>query len=898
MAAAGWVLTGRDEELRFARDVLSGAEPGSPGGLVVRGAPGVGKTRLVRETLDAVDRDLAIVPVVASAAAAAIPLSPFSHLIPDDEPAPGDPGDPGDGRGRLEPVDLLWTSRRLRAHLQSLAAGRPLVVAVDDAHLLDDASVALVQQLALTREARLVLTVRAGEPCPAEIVALWKDEVCGLLDLQPLSRGDLGRLVASVLGAWLDTESLDRFFEVSGGNPLFARELLSEAQSTGAFRAYRGIYSWQGPASAPRLVGLVAGDLDRLGAEERAFIDLLAVGEPLPIDVARALATTGVLASLERSGTVTIDHAGDGRVRFGHPLFGEVGRSRLGPMQIEALSARLAEAFEAAGGHHPDDLLRVVTWRRASHTTVSPAALFESALVARERGDAALAEDLVSQARREGATPAMDLLHAEILELGGRPHEAAALLDGLVDRLDEDRDRARALATEIRVLTHGLRRPDEAERAASRAGAIGDPVWRGYVTAQWATLLAMAGRLDEAAPLATQLFAMDDPRVRLRALPARNLVAFAEGRLDDALGDAQDLVGPALALRDEVPVGTSLVMSSLGIDLRALGRFDDLDALLAIVHADPFTALPANRAYVLLIEGSLALDRGQVAVARRLLAECVERFGTTDPQGYRPAATSLLAQACALGGDGPTAVEFDREAAQLIDARAPRLIDLDSARCRAWTPVSLGDPATARRRLESAAEAAAAAGVRPIELQIRHDLLRLGGGPAVARRIVALAGQVDGVFSAAAGAHAEARLARSADGVADAGERFAHFGALLVAADVLAEAAQQHAAAGARAPAQRCADRSRALAARCEGAVPPVTPPVDAPALTPRELQVARLAAAGRSSREIAEALVVSRRTVDNQLGRVYAKLGVAGRDDLAGALADLDLAGRAAIER
>jgi DNA-binding CsgD family transcriptional regulator len=58
--------------------------------------------------------------------------------------------------------------------------------------------------------------------------------------------------------------------------------------------------------------------------------------------------------------------------------------------------------------------------------------------------------------------------------------------------------------------------------------------------------------------------------------------------------------------------------------------------------------------------------------------------------------------------------------------------------------------------------------------------------------------------------------------------------------------------------------------------------------LTPRELQVARLAAAGTSSPDIAATLAVSRRTVDNQLGRVYAKLGVGGRADLAAALAHL----------
>ena len=56
-------------------------------------------------------------------------------------------------------------------------------------------------------------------------------------------------------------------------------------------------------------------------------------------------------------------------------------------------------------------------------------------------------------------------------------------------------------------------------------------------------------------------------------------------------------------------------------------------------------------------------------------------------------------------------------------------------------------------------------------------------------------------------------------------------------------------------------------------------------ALTDREYQVARLASQGLTSRDIAHRLVLSVRTVDNHLSRVYAKLGVAGRDELPEAL-------------
>jgi DNA-binding CsgD family transcriptional regulator len=63
---------------------------------------------------------------------------------------------------------------------------------------------------------------------------------------------------------------------------------------------------------------------------------------------------------------------------------------------------------------------------------------------------------------------------------------------------------------------------------------------------------------------------------------------------------------------------------------------------------------------------------------------------------------------------------------------------------------------------------------------------------------------------------------------------------------------------------------------------------VSRPKLSPREQQIARLAAAGATSKEIGERLFISARTVDNHLRRVYAKLGVAGRSELGIALQTL----------
>jgi DNA-binding CsgD family transcriptional regulator len=115
---------------------------------------------------------------------------------------------------------------------------------------------------------------------------------------------------------------------------------------------------------------------------------------------------------------------------------------------------------------------------------------------------------------------------------------------------------------------------------------------------------------------------------------------------------------------------------------------------------------------------------------------------------------------------------------------------------------------------------------------------------------------------------------------------FEDLGAMLLAAEAATAAAAAHRAAGRRPRANASLERAAALAAACEGASSPALDPGGlVSALTPREREVAVLAAARASSRDIADRLDLSVRTVDNHLGRAYAKLGVSSRAELAALL-------------
>jgi predicted ATPase len=185
-AAAHWPLVGRGEELAFVREALGGGGAG----LVLAGAAGVGKTRLAAEVVrEAEAAGYATAWAVGTRGAAAIPFGALAHLLPVSGPV------------STSPLDLM---RRLARALVERADGRRLVIGVDDAHLLDGPSAALLQQLAATGVAFVVVTLRSGEPAPDPIVALWKDGPVEYLEVQPLSSEDVERLVGEALGGEVD----------------------------------------------------------------------------------------------------------------------------------------------------------------------------------------------------------------------------------------------------------------------------------------------------------------------------------------------------------------------------------------------------------------------------------------------------------------------------------------------------------------------------------------------------------------------------------------------------------------------------------------------------------------------------------------------------------------------
>jgi ATP/maltotriose-dependent transcriptional regulator MalT len=322
----------------------------------------------------------------------------------------------------------------------------------------------------------------------------------------------------------------------------------------------------------------------------------------------------------------------------------------------------------------------------------------------------------------------------------------------------------------------------------------------------------------------------------------------------------------------------------------------EAEALVETGHEASLTAhADVARGAWCFLRGVLAVFRGRPHVAVATLRESDLLLGRFD-YGLRRGILIWQGMAEALRGEADAA-ERALEDAQRTNRSRARLYDADWARARAWMLVAAGKLTDAERAGVEATGVAVGGDRWTYEVLALHDLARfqgLGarGTPAAAAmvgRLEELADQVDGQLAPACAAHARALAA--GDGVAldVAADTFVELGFDLFAAEAQAAAAEAHAAAGQKARAHASAERARRLAAACVGATTPLLRRLGAAGqpgdLTRREREIAELAARGHTDREIANMLYLSVRTVHAHLRSAYAKLGVAGRGELAAAL-------------
>ncbi|WP_029433032.1 AAA family ATPase [Blastococcus sp. URHD0036] len=910
------MLVGRDRERALLGGLLAAARVGQGGALVLVGEAGIGKSTLLEDAVAAarsVERPMRVLRAAGTESESGIPFGALLQLLRpvldhlDRIPAPQAdvlaaalalrPGPAGD-RFAVGAATLSLLSRA--------AEDAPLAVVLDDAHLLDQPSaqaLAFAARRLAADPVALLAAVRPDEPCALTAAALPLLPVGGL----PLEA------VAALLGpagSRLDGGVAEHLHAATGGNPLALTELAAGGLGLPALLPAAPVPV---PASLARVFALRA---DRLPAATRtALLVAATAGDDVDaVDRAcRALGTSAAaLEEAEAAGLLTMSA---GRLAFRHSLVRSAVYSEATPGERRAVHRALADALDAGDAD-----------RRAWHlaeAALGPdeptaAALAAAAGRARDRSAYAVAAAAAERAARLSPDPADRaerlVAAAESAEQSGAAGAAAALL-AEADRLPRSpalRIRVAALRGAVATRTGAV---EEARDVLLAAGAeaegtdpdaavllLADAVLACFLLGDAAALGPTADALDRlldggvgpaaawVATMASGVAGVLTGRGGADRIRTATLAATADGAIARDPRLAPLLVTGPLFLRERT-TGRDLV-SAVVEELRRRTDIGRLPLLLFLVARDRATTDAWDEAEVSYSEGiALAREAGLTAD----LAICLAGLAWLEARQGRDAACRAHAE----------------EARVLCGEQHLGVFTAWSLWALGELDLGAGRTAAAIDRLEELVALLAERGVDDVDLSPVPELVE---ALVAAGRPDRAAGLVP-AYTARAGRKGQpwamARAARAAgltcpDAEIDA--RFAEALALHVRTPDVFETARTRLAHGTRLRrARRRADARGPLRAALAGfeslgagpwadraaaelratgvtAARRAAGPLQS--LTPQEQQIARLLAAGSTTREAAAALFLSPKTIEYHLRHVYTKLDVGSRAELAARLA------------
>src|SRR6185312_6525817 len=414
--APAWPVVGRDVELRRSLAALSNGEIQ---GVALVGDSGVGKSTLARmlaKTVESAGRTVRF--ALGTQTGRAVPLGAFSRVV---------------SLGAAhEPAIMLAAAHN------TLSQDKNLVVVVDDAQLLDPLSASLVNQLATGRSAKLIVTIRSGDPVLDAVTALLKERLLLTVHIDPFTREQTEVLASAVLGGPVDSGSIDELFERSAGNLLLLRGFLTAGRESGTLVHTEQGWQLRGPLRADReLYDVLEFQLRSLTPEELEVVEILATSELLGWEILREICDAEAVANLERRGLIQLVADGSHTLaQLNSPMLGEAATRHAGMVRIRQLNGKLARAIQKqqrAGGRllrlpSPQGRIRLAQFMMRSDVQPDLDMVIEAGVDAFAMSNVGLGEELARFAvDRGGGLPAA-LVLAEAVSWQGRGEEADAVL--------------------------------------------------------------------------------------------------------------------------------------------------------------------------------------------------------------------------------------------------------------------------------------------------------------------------------------------------------------------------------------------------------------------------------------------------------------------------------------
>lgn len=901
-------VVARDEELDALDAFLAAPVPAV---LVLEGAAGVGKTTLWEAAVARAEREgmrvMRARPVQSEAQLSYVAVADLLEPVAEDVL----PRLTAPLRRALEVALLLdepeaggevsarAVGTAVAAGVAVLAEDGPLLLAIDDVHWLDPASataIGFVLRRLGDRPVRALLAERPGEAAPA--LALDRapvGEMLQRLPVRPFSLGALQRLLIARLGSSPPRPALRRLHEVSGGNPFHALELARVEAGEELPEAIRTVVR-------RRLAGFPHGTREAL-----LHVALLAAPSLGVLDQALNGDPAERLAPACEGGMIVVR---GGQVAFGHPLYASALVLDAAEDERRAVHATLAQVAQTA-----EERARHLAMSRSEPDATIAAELEHAAEQAFARGAAAAAAKLASEAARltpEGEADERSrrtIRSGVMMFVAGDSENAESVLAAAVDAAPSERLRARALAglARVRHLSHNLREAIDLYRQGIEIGvddaALMAEMHEGLA---WVTLLRRRDLRDaaEAARSAVEWAARaGDAVTHADALSALFQIELLLGG-----GYPEQRISEALTVRSEAFAVRILRDPRMhqGLALLAVDRLDEAcDTYVGALHRAAESGDEGGLPFVTMRLSHALFLRGDVASAMAQAREGL-RLAVDSRQRPREAALHCLLALCLATGGGleeartnavaglELARETDDGIARRFGAWALGVCELLAGHPEAAlahleplhaesVEAGIADPGE-NRHLADLVEALIGAGrvdeAEALALELHQIGIRLvrPSAQAIALRGLALAAAARGDHDAAV-AHGKGALDLDVPLPLDVARTRLALGGILrrarrrrEAREVLGTALAELEALGAGGWARLAREEIGRIGGR-----PPGTGE-----LTPAERAVAELVASGRTNREAAASLCVTDRTVETHLSRVYAKLDVRSRAELA----------------
>ena len=908
-------LVGRDRELSVLTELLRRVRRGGQI-VVVEGEAGIGKSRLLEAGLESArGAGVAVLSARADELDLHRPLAPVLDLLRDGaEPTLRAPGpDLAVGGAGLD-IETEWQFKVAEALLERLEQGSmrsSVVVAIEDLHWADGATLGVLAQIARGIEALPVALILTTRPQPRRpeldrLLAVLESFGASAIALGPLDADACRQLVAELLEATPGPRLLDQA-RGAAGNPLFVSELVATMVAVGAIERRGAVAEVPSALQTPSLPMTILHRLSFLAPDVLELLGLASVlgtsfsaADLVLLANRRAAEVVGPLQTARRAGA--LGEHGDG-LAFRHELIRRALYEDMPLTVRRALHADFARALGAAG-EPPERAAEHLLRAAAPNDEASVQALIHTGRQLAGRSPSAgveLLERAIELSRdRESVRLALlpDLAEA-LVSAGALSDGETACREAIMRGVDpETEERLRLKLVMLltrRPRTGAALREAEEGLAVGRAGTVAGARLRGWV----ALTRVFEGDFDGAAAEAEAMLpGTDDPFARALARDALALAASARGRF----AEAADVIGQSA--REVEEVGTREAYDScphliLGLQLSRLDRLDEAYAALqrgrraseTLGMVDILASFHYELALVDLLRGRLDDALAELVTHR-------DYDGQTGA-GWSVPANSVRALIALHRGDLLEAERHVEAAEQAAADGAPEhrrdLMVLSRARLLEAT----GQAAAALKLLAGAFATSEAQGAVSYQPVIGPELARmaaLAGRPEQAGATVPALERIAELNPGVRSLEAVALQARGwALGEPSALENAAALmrgtGRVLEAAraaeatgrrELLDEARITYEQAGAVHDLARVEASLRSMGSRRGVRGRRRRPRSGWEALTDTELRVVRLVAERLTNPEIAERLFISRRTVQTHVSHALTKLGVSSRRELA----------------